>query len=941
MMTIRAMTDGKGYSERHLEYNDYLDRDQKIEGQWIGKGAETLGLTGTVSNDQFERLRECEHPDTGEFLRQRKSADRHRADGSKQSDAVNFYDFTLSAPKSVSTLGVLEDPRLLEAHRKAATKALGQLEQFAAVEDQRDGKKLVRETGNLAIATYQHDTSRRLDPNVHTHAVVFNMSYDKETGNWKALDARGLYQRRAMITECYRTELARLVMELGYEVENRWNKKGTDLSFEIKGFAEEVAELYSKRSAEKEAAIETFTEKKGRTPSDNEVSVLVRGTREDALQEIATAEVRQKQRDQLTPEQAQGLRDLKDAALRRGPVVPKEKLTAAQCLEFAKEHIFERVSVAHDFQVLEQALQYGRGQVDADALKTELRVQQSRGDVIGAGGKIATRESLQREQALIAAVNRGNGRHERWGGEGRQFFASGHLTEEQKTAVEFILNSRDTATCLQGAAGTGKTEVLRDILRGLREAGTEVAAFAPSETAVNELRQRVSKESKTLEYLLQNPKAQEAIAGKAIILDEAAMVSARQMAEFLAIVERQKARVLFVGDNRQTAAVEAGDALQILQDQSKLKTARISKVQRQTEPKYRQAAETLWKDREAGFNMLLEMDAIKRVDFLDRPAETLKAVLEAKSQKNAQGQERSVMVVAPTHTEIDRFTETIRDYLKHAGKIGGGEKIDRLQQINWTAAQRKDTRNYKPGQVLMFHKPVKDAQKNESFTVVRVDGGKIVCRSDQSGKETAFTQKQVGAFGVYHREKMEVLAGDQLLLQANRKTKNLTVRNGEIAVVRFVDPQGRIHLADGRVLPVDYRQMKHGYAVTAQRSQSGTVDAVIVTADQMEGRLFYTAVTRGRELVKVLTSDLTRLKASVMGDDTRQSATELAREAQGLERKRERHSFFGRARVWAKRATKAWQQKLFRLGRNRDTAQRRNGPQQTGAGRDRSATRQR
>src|SRR5205085_8864874 len=116
---------------------------------------------------------------------------------------------------SVSVMGVLEDPRLLKAHEKAVTAALSEAETCAAAEDQRGKKKIVRQTGNLAIATYQHDTSRQLDPLLHHHSVVFNLTYDESTGKWKALDARGLYERRAYLTEVYRNVLAYEVRKLG------------------------------------------------------------------------------------------------------------------------------------------------------------------------------------------------------------------------------------------------------------------------------------------------------------------------------------------------------------------------------------------------------------------------------------------------------------------------------------------------------------------------------------------------------------------------------------------------------------------------------------------------------------------------------------------------------------------------------------------------------
>src|SRR5258708_1143678 len=133
MLTIRAMSRGAGYAKNHLEQNDYYAEGEKVKGQWFGKGAEKLGLSGEVQHEQFERVRQGLHPDTGEKLRQRKSADRPAKDGSKQREGRTLYDFTFSAPKSISIMAILgKDERLLEAHQRAVAEALAHLEQFAA-----------------------------------------------------------------------------------------------------------------------------------------------------------------------------------------------------------------------------------------------------------------------------------------------------------------------------------------------------------------------------------------------------------------------------------------------------------------------------------------------------------------------------------------------------------------------------------------------------------------------------------------------------------------------------------------------------------------------------------------------------------------------------------------------------------------------------------------
>jgi conjugative relaxase-like TrwC/TraI family protein len=107
MLTIRAMSDGKGYSSRHLEHSDYCAEGERVTGVWQGRGAELLGLNGAVKTEDIEDLRQGLDPRTKEFLRVRHSADRRAVDGKKLAQGRSLYDFTISAPKSVSVFAIL------------------------------------------------------------------------------------------------------------------------------------------------------------------------------------------------------------------------------------------------------------------------------------------------------------------------------------------------------------------------------------------------------------------------------------------------------------------------------------------------------------------------------------------------------------------------------------------------------------------------------------------------------------------------------------------------------------------------------------------------------------------------------------------------------------------------------------------------------------------
>src|SRR5580692_8053224 len=246
MLTIRALSDGKGYSSRHLEHSDYYADGDRVTGVWQGRGAELLGLSGSVATEEFEALRQGLDPGTNEFLRVRRSADRKAVDGTNLAQGRSLYDFAISASKSVSILAIIGgDDRLIEAHRKAVSETLQEIETYAASRVRQAGANEDRPTGNLALAVYHHDTSRELDPQLHAHAVAANLTFDGTEGRWKALQASDIYERRAYLSDVYRNALAREVRALGYEIESKRDTKGRDTGFEIRGFPKELLAKFS------------------------------------------------------------------------------------------------------------------------------------------------------------------------------------------------------------------------------------------------------------------------------------------------------------------------------------------------------------------------------------------------------------------------------------------------------------------------------------------------------------------------------------------------------------------------------------------------------------------------------------------------------------------------------------------------------------------------
>ncbi len=871
MLTIRAMTGGAGYAQRHLEHSDYYDEQRRVKGEWQGRGAELLGLRGNVSREQFEAVREGLHPETGEFLRPRHSADRVNGNGGEQSKARSLYDLTFSAPKSVSVQAMVGgDERLVAAHDKAIREALAEAENYSAARVRLDGANENRTTGNWIVAAYRHDTSRELDPQLHTHSVTANLTYDGVEGRWKALQASGLYERRAYLTEVYRNALANEVRNLGYEIEPRRDSRGRDLGFEIRGVSDELRERYSQRSAQRDTAITEFTNEHGRKPTDNEVAVLVRESRADKLTEISTEQVHRQQQARLSPEESLALDGLRGASLEKSRSGSYEISPATDSLRHAKDHLFERRSVVYDHEMLTEALRYGRGGIDLGQLRGALEIEKSQGTFIYAGDRLATHESLAREQHMVAMVNHGIDQYARLG-DTHEFHPSEHLRDEQRRAVQQILDSRDFAINLRGAAGTGKTATLQEIDRGLRESGREVTAVAPTRSAVAELQKVGFRDAMTVSRLLQDETAQSALRGRVLIVDEAGMISGRQMEGMLGLAEQHMARVVFSGDTRQIQSVEASDALRILERESQMRSVALTGVQRQTQAQYREAIQTLRQAPEQGFEKLERLGAVHEVPFVERG----RAVADLYREMTADSSRR-VLVVAPTHEEIGRVTRAIRNDLSERGHLGQSVTMDRYVPLQWTEAQKRDLVNYREGQVLVVHRAARGMEKHESLTVSRVDSGAVIARNAR-GEETSFTPAQTRSFSVHERQSIDVAPGDRLMLTANRRDAGFGATNGELVTVRGIE-RGRIQLEDGRTLPTNYHQFDHGYAITAHRSQGKTVDGVILSADAMKQELFYVGASRGRSEIAIVTSDREQLRESLGISSARPSATELARE---------------------------------------------------------------
>ncbi|WP_139102295.1 MobF family relaxase, partial [Klebsiella pneumoniae] len=231
--------------------NYYTEKDNyyvigSMEERWQGKGAELLGLEGKVDKQVFTELLQGKLPDGSDLTRIQDGVNKHRPG----------YDLTFSAPKSVSMLAMLGgDKRLIDAHNRAVTVALNQVESLASTRVKKDGVSETVLTGNLIIARFNHDTSRAQDPQIHTHSVVINATQNGDKWLTLASDTVGktgfsetILANRIAFGKIYQNSLRADVESMGYKTVDA----GRNGMWEMEGVP---VESFSTRSQElREAA---------------------------------------------------------------------------------------------------------------------------------------------------------------------------------------------------------------------------------------------------------------------------------------------------------------------------------------------------------------------------------------------------------------------------------------------------------------------------------------------------------------------------------------------------------------------------------------------------------------------------------------------------------------------------------------------------------------
>jgi conjugative relaxase-like TrwC/TraI family protein len=894
MMTIpKALSSGQAQTYHKLEYTSaaqsYYKQGDEVKGEWQGRLATSLGLSGEVTAQEFSRLSEGQHPQTeAQMVRHREAVEYQTASG-KTVKAVEHragWDATFSAPKSVSLTALVGgDDRVREAHAAAVTVALNELEKYTHARI--GGNNPAENTGKFIAAKFEHDTARPVDgyaaPQLHTHAVIFNVT-ERADGSTRALQERPFFESKQFATAVYQSELMYRLCDLGYEIEP--GKSGAP---EIKGYSQAYLDASSLRSQQ----IKDEMERSG-VSGPRAAQIAAHSTR-DKKQTLTREEVLEAHRN-VAVEFGNQPRQVVMEARERAQTQernPDRATRAKEAITYARDSLFEREAVADERLIFRDALRRGMGETTYAEVRADFEARRQRGDLrsvevakYASGRSFTTPETIAAERANIGHVVAGkNAVQPIMSAELAQEQARSRdfLNDTQRRVMEEVLNSTDRIHGLQGRAGSGKTTVLASIREGAEKSGYTVKGFAPTSRASAQLRE-VGIAATTLQSFLargdNHPSANSELR-HLYMLDESSLASTRQMRAFLDKLNSND-RVLVIGDTSQHQGVDAGKPFEQMQDAG-MRTSQLDRIMRQKDTELLKAVEELAKNNtQQGIDMLASQG---RITEIPNRQERIAAIA-----RDYATQPENTIVVSPDNRSRQQINEAVRAELLQEGVLSpDGRTVRTLtHRSDMTGADRTWAARYNAGDVLQYATGSKaEGIERDSFATVRAVDARANTLTVElaNGSSVTYDPRRLRGVQVFRETEREFATGDRI--QMTSTNRELGVANRDLGTITRIENGQMSVRMDGkaeRAISFDtaeFRQFDHGYAVTSHSSQGLTAGRVLAHFDTdgarslINTRLAYVAISRASDDARVYTNNAETLGQRLATDISKTAAVDF------------------------------------------------------------------
>ena len=888
MLTITKLGIGTAREYFQKEFanasNSYFSEQGLIQGRWNGGLAEDLELNGAVSEVAYVRLIEGQDPKTGDqWIRHR---DTYLTRDGKESSHIPAWDLTLSAPKSFSLAALVgEDERLIRAAQLANAKAMETMEAY--VQARGGGNHLPVNTGRWILATFQHDTSRPVDgypaPQLHFHNVLMNVQRDF-TGQFRALQSAELFRAKSLGTAVFYSELERQANQFGYETRIDPRTKAP----EIKGFSEEYLAAESLRRQE---ILERLNQLGLSGSRATQIAAL--SSREEK-RTLSPGELRDLHRahGEIYGNQAQRAYS---EALGRGPVQARHIASPAGAVDFAERRLSERNAVFEHYELVRDALRYGRGTVAVDAVEGEVRkrirderlIQIHHYRDAAPGARYTTPEMVRLEREVMGWVSAGAGMVSPIA-ERVDLSPYPQLADNPKRQgiLRGILTTRDQVVALQGTAGSAKSTAAGILREMAEENGFRVKGLAPTGKARDALQEKgIPSETLQLHLIRARGEDRAADVKTLYILDEASLASTKQMRAFLDTVGASD-HVLLIGDDDpnprkvgQHRSIEAGRVFQEFQEAG-LKTAHLNRIYRQKDPELKRVVLELRHGRtQEALNLLAGQH---RIHEYPNPRERYAAIASAYLELP-----KGTLVISPDNRSREELNSTIRTRMRETAALSADSfEFVTLVSRDVSGVDRTQAESYQPGDTIRFlrgnrqlgvagksYAQVIDADTSQSRLTIRTQDGRVLTYDPQHASGVSVYENKVQSFAV----------GERIQLTAN--STKLGVSTRDVGTITKLDAEGnmQVHLDKGRKVRwnlADHRHIDYAYAMTSYSAQGTTVDRVLLHIDTSDYRLSglidktlaYVGTSRAQHDIQIFADDASRLERSMSRETERAKA---------------------------------------------------------------------
>ncbi len=904
-------------------YEDGADDYYAGEGEasaWQGKGAEALGLEGPVDSARFREL-----------LAGRVAADGPMSRSATRRDAQSRIgiDLTFSAPKSVSLQALVGgDARIVEAHDRAVARAIAAAEERAQTRKKVAGESRVEDTRNLTVAKFRHETSRERDPQLHTHALVLNLTR-RSDGAWRALRNDEIVKATKYLGAVYRAELAAELQELGYAL-----RHGREGMFELAHMERVQLAGFSRRAEqiERRMAQDGLTPETATAEQKQHVKLATRPRKVSVDRQALFLEWQTRARE-LGLDLTRPAASVKGRSPRGAVTGNRNQGASAQAafegarrsVRFAIAHLTERQAIIEERELLDVALKHAVGRATLPDVRREIGRLSSTGylipesplyrsadgptnppglprgawiaaevesgmaraeararvDAAIAGGRLVpverrftTQTALEREKRILQIERDGRGAVQPIGASAHIWtrLSSSDLNEGQRAAVELITTSPHRVVGIQGYAGTGKSHMLSHATDLVEEHGHRVIALAPYAAHVRALRE-LGVEAKTLASFL--AAREKGLDEKSVlVIDEAGTVPARQMERALKLAEQAGSRVVLLGDTGQTKAIEAGRPFDQLQAAG-MPTSLMAEIERQKDPALRDAVSLAARgESESSLTRLSDVREVR--DHHER-----RRAIAADYARLPEEERARTLVVAGTNEARREINRAVREDLGFAGR---GHEFATLMRRDTTQAERAFSKNYAPGDVIQPERdyPKAGLSHGALYEVVENGPGNRLTVRGEKGEVVEFSPMACRRLSVYEPERSELAVGDCVRITRNDAARDLangdrfTVAAVTRASVTLTDGERRVVLSADKPLHLD-----HAYATTVHASQGTTAERVLIDAATKSRttsqEVYYVAISRARQEARIYTDDLARLPAAVTREHAKHAALDLER----------------------------------------------------------------